>query len=299
MESQAKYKKFIERLNTNWSLFIQKRKALLSQQERFGKAPEKITENIIFHLFTEVLDWDIKDINYQIDYADIEITKLGVKRILIEAKRPGGISWNMKQIEKHIAQALRYAYKQKVSIIGISDGNKLYMLNVKGGLTEPRIFISLDEDLPHEDLYYISVNGVDKEKNINIDFKNSKKEVLGKYDSTDTNSDELLNKQYKLPARCFAYVGDPNNPYTWKLPYLSLDGSVNVARLPGAIGCVVTNFRGLQVKTIPEKEIPQVIIKLAKATKSVGKLNPDNPKMANCYKQLYNAVDQMGGLDKI
>ena len=46
----------------------------------------------------------------------------------------------------------------------------------------------------------------------------------------------------------------------------------NIKRLPGAVQCVVTNFRGLQVKTIPEKDIPSVLLKLGKAAKSVGRL---------------------------
>ena len=299
MENQAKYIKFLERLNTNWPTFNSKRKDFLVQNERLGKTPEKVTENILSFLFTEVLDWDLRDINYQVDFADIEITKLGIKRIVIEAKRPGGITWdNVLQLEKHINQALRYAYKQKISIIGICDGKKLYILNVEEGSTTPRIFISLDDEEPHEDLYYISKNGIDKKKIISINFSKDKKGGTINNQNSEIN-DELLNKQYKLPARCFAYIGDPNNPYTWKLPYLENNGTIHVKRLQSAIQSTVTNFRGLQVKTIPEKNIPGVLIKLAKAAKDVGKLDPDNPKMANCYKQLYNAIKQMGVLDKI
>jgi hypothetical protein len=298
MENQTKYIKFIDNLHSNWPLFVAKRKDLLIQKERFGSVPEKISENILHALFTEVLDWDIKDVNYQVGYADMEITKLGIKRIVIEAKRPGGISWTESHIAKHIEQALRYAFTQKVNTIAISDGNKLYVLNVDGGSITPRIFIHLDAEEPHEDLYYISVNGVDKNKNINIDFKDNKKENLIK-DLEQEINDELLNPQYKLPSWCFAYVGDPNKSTTWKLPYLLLDGSVNIKRLPSAVCCVVTNHRGVQVKGIPEKDIPNVILKLAKAAKSVGKLDPENPKMANCYRQLYNAIVQFGYLDKI
>lgn len=298
MENQTKYIKFQERINNNWPLFLSKRNDFLVQKERYGNAPEKVTENILHILFTEVLDWNVGDINYQIEFADIEITKLGIKRIVIEAKRPGRISWNEFQIEKHINQALKYASTQKVSTIAISDGSKLYVLNVEGGSTTPRLFISLENEKPHPDLYYISVNGIDKKKNIDIRFKDNKKENLIKDIEKEIN-DALLNTQYKLPARCFAYIGDPNKPSTWKLPYLLEDGSVNVKRLPGAVQCVVTNFRGLQVKTIPEKDIPNVILKLAKATKSVGKLDPKNPKMADCYRQLYNAVVQLGYLDKV
>ncbi|MCL4392517.1 hypothetical protein M1145_00015 [Patescibacteria group bacterium] len=298
MENQAKYIKFLERLNTNWKDFKIKRKDFLVQNERFGKTPEKVTENILSYLFTEVLDWDLRDINYQVDYADIEITKLGIKRIVIEAKRPGGITWNILQLEKHINQALRYAYKQKISTIGVCDGNKLYILNVEGGSTTPRIFIPLDAEEPHEDLYYISKNGIDKKKTISVNFNKDKEEKTVHNQNSETN-DELLNKQYKLPARCFAYIGDPNNPYTWKLPYLENNGTIRIKRLQSAIQSIVTNFRGGQVKDIPEKYIPGVLIKLAKAAKDVGKLDPDNPKMANCYRQLYNAIKQMDALDKI
>ena len=298
MENQAKYKRFIDDINSNWSSFVKKRNDLLIQQKRYGKISEKATLKILNVLFTEILDWDIKDINDEVDYADIVITKLGIKRIIIEAKRPYGISWNEFQIEKHIDQANRYASEQKVNIIAISDGKYLLVFNVDEGSRDPRILIDLESDEPNCDLYYISVNGVDKKKNTNVNWENIKNPKLIKNIEKEIDS-ELINKTYKLPSRCFAYVGDPNKPSTWKLPYLSLDGSVNIKRLPGAVECVVTNFRGLQIKTIPEENINEVLIKLAKASKSVGKLNPNNPKMANCYKQLYKAIDQIGALDKI
>ena len=37
--------------------------------------------------------------------------------------------------------------------------------------------------------------------------------------------------------RCiFAYVGNPAQPSTWKLPYRLSDGKIDVKRLPPAIG---------------------------------------------------------------
>jgi len=49
----------------------------LKQQERHGNASEKVAENIIEDLFTEVLDWDIADLNHQGEYADIVLTRAG------------------------------------------------------------------------------------------------------------------------------------------------------------------------------------------------------------------------------
>ncbi len=66
------------------------------------------------------------------------------------------------------------------------------------------------------------------------------------YSVTSTAEIEKL-ASYQLPASCFAYVGDPAHPGTWKLPYRLIDGSIDERRLPKAIQAILSNYRGVKV----------------------------------------------------
>ena len=101
----ASYRRCVDRINSTWPGFAEKRSARLVQQDRHGVAAEKVAENIIEDLFTEVLDWPISDLNNQVDYADLLLTSLGVKYLLIEIKRPGALAWNRKAVEAALNQA--------------------------------------------------------------------------------------------------------------------------------------------------------------------------------------------------
>ena len=94
IEKLASYHHCIQRITTYWPAFLAKRLQRLKQQERHGVASEKVAENILEDLFTEVLDWEIADLNNQLDSADIVLTKSGIKYLLIETKRPGALAWN-------------------------------------------------------------------------------------------------------------------------------------------------------------------------------------------------------------
>ena len=89
IEKLASYHRCVQRITARWPTFLEKRSQRLKQQERHGLASEKVAENIIEDLFTEVLDWEIADLNNQVEYADIVLTKSGIKYLLIETKRPG------------------------------------------------------------------------------------------------------------------------------------------------------------------------------------------------------------------
>ncbi|MBI3304414.1 MAG: hypothetical protein HYZ72_20315, partial [Deltaproteobacteria bacterium] len=104
-EELASYRRCVERIQTTWPTFLEKRKERLQQQERHGVAAEKVAENILEDLFTFVLDWSLADLNNQIGYADLVLTRLGVKYFLMEVKRPGALAWNRRAVEAALAQA--------------------------------------------------------------------------------------------------------------------------------------------------------------------------------------------------
>lgn len=111
--------------------------------------------------------------------------------------------------------------------------------------------------------------------------------------------EEVLHKSKRVPARCFAYAGDPNNQETWKLPYLTYEGAPDKRRLSGAIGCIVTNCRGGNVNGIPETAVPDVLVRLEKAAWQAGKMPGQIAKPAATYAQLHDALIQLERLHDI
>jgi hypothetical protein len=112
-------------------------------------------------------------------------------------------------------------------------------------------------------------------------------------------SAERLHPTYKLPARCFAYVGNEADTKTWKLPYLLSDGSVDLKRLPAAIQAVVTSFRGKKVSGIEDDRLPDVLVRLGRAAAQAGKMPFQDPKAAAVYRQLQTALEKLGRFDEI
>jgi len=242
----ASYRHCTEHIHQNWPRFLEQRKERLAQQERHGTAAEKVAENIIEDLFTVVLDWTLCDLNNQVHYADLLLTRLGVKYLIVEAKRPGVLAWNRRAVEAALEQARRYADEQKVKCIGVSDGLMLYAADIHGGGIKDRVFASLMDPEPPDDLWWLSVHGIyrpipdDHTAAVRTlpDAAEEPLPVAGPGDGA------LLHPKYKIPARCFGYVGDANDPGTWKLPYRLGNGSVDLKRLPKAIQCIITNYRG-------------------------------------------------------
>jgi hypothetical protein len=105
--------------------------------------------------------------------------------------------------------------------------------------------------------------------------------------------EDLLHPKYQLPARCFAFVGDPDRPATWKLPYLRLDGTVDDRRLPKAIQSVLRDYRGEQVR-LPEDQAPEVLGRLAEAACRQGRMPHQDLTPAAIYQALHDALIQMG-----
>jgi len=112
-------------------------------------------------------------------------------------------------------------------------------------------------------------------------------------------SAERLHPTYKLPVRCFAYVGNEADTKTWKLPYLLADGRVDLKRLPAAIQAALTGYRGKKVSRIPEDRIPDVLMRLGRAAAQAGKMPYQDHKAAAVYRQLQTALEKLGRLDEI
>jgi hypothetical protein len=297
-ESLASYRKCVEKLQCNWAEFQQKRKQRLQPHPLMGGTPERVVENILEDLFTGVLDWGMCDVLLQLDGADIVLAEHGIKRLIVEAKRPESLAWNRRAVEKALDQALRYAAEQKVKCVAVSDGVMIYAADVLEGGIRDRVFVSLDSAETPLDLWWVSVQGIwrDRESSAGAELRLLPEIPVSSEaeESAAPVNTELLHPKYARPARCFAYVGSYADPRTWKLPYLLADGTTDASRLPKAIQSILTNYRGAKVSGIPEAAIPVVLQRLAAAATNAGHMPPANANPARVYRQLAEALGQLG-----
>ncbi len=298
----ATFRKFTARLPESWPAFLRQRQSRLAQQERNGVAAEKVAENIVEDLFTIALDWSVGDLNNQLQYADIVLTKQGIKRLLVEVKRPGALRWDQPSLHGALAQARRYADEQRVRSIAVSDGTLFYAVDILHGGYQPRARLLLDAPTYSLDAWWLSVDGIYRPAKV---LGTAEGAPPGPAPSTPESSTSsiadgvLLHPKYKLPAECFAYVGDASKPLTWKLPFRKADGSVDEAHLPGAIRAVVSNYRGAHVKAVPDSAMPDVLVRLGKAAAEIQRLPGQTPAPLRSYQQLYDALYQLGPLKEV
>ena len=289
-------------LDDRWRVFAGRRQTHLAQALRYGSVPEKVAEDILKDFFTIVLDWQLSDVNNQVKYADMVLTHQGLKRLIVEVKRPT-LQLDKPSLNRALEQAYRYAQEQRVSTIAVSDGGLLYVAQIINGGIEDRVTIRLDTPSPTPNLYWISVDGIKRpvEHLAYVDRSDDKKidannviihEVL-------QEDDQLLHPKHKRPSWCFAYVGNPLKTSTWRLPYLNADGSVDTAHLPGAIRAITGNYRGAHNKTVPESAIPDVLVRLGKAAWKANKMPGQVPNPIESYQSLYDDLYQLNRLDEI
>lgn len=298
----ASYRHLLENGCAQWPAFLAKRKERLAQWERQGHVAEKVAENILQDLFADVLDWSVADLNNQVDYADIVLTHFGIKRLVLETKRPGALTWNRRAVESALDQARRYASEQKVAAVAISDGFMLYSADIEHGGLKDRLYVSLIQETFPEDLWWISRNGIYRPRPgpFTISPVVLPATPLEPADAClPSSAEKLLHAKYRLPAVCFAYVGQADRPASWKLPYRKADGRVDEKRLPKAVQCILSNYRGARVRDIPEKAVADVLVRLAKAALEIGKLPHQLPTTAATYQQLAQTLDQIGRLQEL
>lgn len=295
------FTKFNSDLELRWGLFQQQRSARLIQEARYGSAPEKVAEDILKDLFTIVLDWPLGNINNQVKYADMVLTHQGIKKLIVEVKRPNSISWDKISLVRAMQQAYRYAQEQRVATIAVSDGNIFQAVDIKNGGLANRLRIELSSSTASPELYWVSVDGIYRPvEHLSAPelITNQGTTVILKADNYD-ESEEILHSKYKVPARCFGYVGNPLKQSTWKLPCRLNNGRPDEGRLPGAIRAVLTNYRGAHNKSIPEDAIPDVLVRLGRAAWEAGKMPGQITNPPESYKILHDALYQLDRLDEI
>lgn len=296
LESLAGYRHCTARIRAAWPGFLARRAERL-QPHLFGNTPEKITETILEDLFTHVLDWPLSGFNPQVNFADIVLSDLSIRWLVVEAKRPNSLARSRREVELAISQATRYADEQHVKKVAVSDGLMLYAADIESGGLRNRLLVSLAAEEPQLDLWWLSVDGIHRphelpEGTIAQLLPEEPAASTTAVDSMPPDGNGLLHPTYHIPARCFAYVGNYADPHSWSLPYLREDGTVDTSRLPKAIQCILTNYRGARVRSIPEEAIPDVLARLARAATRTGRF-PPSANSAQVYRELAAALDQL------
>lgn len=295
----AMQRRCLERVKNHWAEFRKRRSAHIGEQG-IGKTVEVVARNIVQDLLTIPLDWTLNDLKFEVPCktgrADIVVTSLGIPQLIIETKAPREFWWNRSHVDEALWQARRYGDELHVTQLAVSDGYLLYAVDVSNGEFCGRALVALEDPEPPKDLWWLSAMGIVK---LRPDAPAPMPDFAvpttaqPAEDSEDT-SPSLLHPKYRRPAQCFAYVGNAADPKTWKLPYLYPNGAIDVARLPKAIQAMLTDYRGLRVKGIPEHSVPGVLVKLGRAVATLGKLPQQHPQTADAYQQLGSALVKCG-----
>jgi len=299
LDNLASYQRCCLRMEQAWPAFSAKRADRLAQQQRFGTAAEKVAEGILEDLFTSVLDWGLDCFNNQVGRADIVLTHLGIKRLVVEAKRPGSLA-GWRAVEHAMEQACGYAARQKVRCVAVSDGTALWAWDLPPGGQRARVGARLDVTEAPRALWWLSVDGIYR---VRPDAPELVPEPAGQVEGDGAfgpgvADGGLLHPKYRLPAACFAYVGDRLDPRSWHLPYLRADGTPDAARLPKAVQAVLSNYRGTRA-SLPEEAVPEVLVRLGRAGRLAGRLPATGPRAPRAWVLLQEALDQLGRLPEV
>lgn len=290
----ASYQRCVRRIGEAWPTFAARRRQRL-RQGLFDAPVEKVAENIAEDLFTGVLDWSLDGVNLQIGRADIVLSELGIKRLVLEVKRPGSLIWHRRAVEAALDQARGYAAEQKVGAVAVTDGSMVYAADVRpGGGMSDRVLAALDTDVAPAELWWVSVHGIYRPcppatGDLAWPAAGAANGAL------EEAANGLRDHRYHLPSRCFAYVGAPGEVSTWKLPYLLETGAPDTKRLPKAIQSILSNYRGARV-SIPRESVADVLVRLAVAAATLRKLPCQRADASAAYVEAHRALEQLGRL---
>jgi hypothetical protein len=260
---------------------------------------EKVAEGILEDLFTQVLDWPLHEINTQVGRSDLLLSRSFIKHLIVEVKRPGALVWSQRAVDAALEQARRYADDQKVRTIAVSDGTLLYAVDRMNGSELPRARVRLDASTAPVSLWWLAVDGIYREVDGFVDEAPFQEVVASANAPASDGAYLVLHPKYQVPAHCFAYVGNANDPHTWKLPCCHADGSPDLSRLPKAIQAILSNYRGAHISSVPDEAIPGVLVRLGRIAVTLGRLPAQASDCAPAYVALEEALRQIGKLDEV
>jgi hypothetical protein len=272
----------IARIRDRWTPFQEARSRHLAAVATNQAPAEKVAENILCELFTTLLDRSVEQVRLQEERVDLMLTRAGLGYLIVEVKRPGSFD-GRGSVLRALAQARRYAVELKMDRVAVSDACLFEAYDLMPDGCRLRAAAHLAAPEPAEDLWWLSTRGIYRTPPSAV--------TVGNGDLAD---DDRLHPKYGLPVRCFAHVGDPTHPSTWKLPYLLADGSVDAKRLPKAIGAIIRDYRGEHVKGLSPEHSRQALVLLAAAAVRTGRMPHQDPTPAKVYIALLQHLNEIG-----
>jgi len=214
---------------------------------------------------------------------------LGIRRLLIETKRPGALS-APRAVEAAYLQAQGYAETLRLGMAAVSHGAHLLAADLAPGgrRTRGEADVSLEE--VDQNLSWLSPDGCLSEP-VPFPHPAACAPAPGQEPGESYDALGLLHPKYQLRVTCFAYVGSVTHPSTWYFPYLDAKGEIDHSQLPKAIQAVLTDYRGAHVSSITEEAVP-LGSPAARRGAPAGRMPPECLEPAAVYLQLAQALLQ-------
>lgn len=244
-------------------------------------------------LLSDVLGYEPDQIDREPDHADFLLLYRGVKLMVIETK-DWDVFHKQEALDAALLQACTYAKRHRVQYIAAFDGVRLVLGERAGNEIRLKIELCIDEDEPHENLFFFSHYGLSKlPKDVMRALPISPNEVA----AVDMNLSEYKTHHgVKLHYSCFAYIGDLRAKSTWKMPYRNEDGSVDTRRIDKAVNYLFSpgGYRGATAResSVPQAAQPEVARKLAIAYQEIGKWEADSASKS--VQTLWNYLSSRG-----
>ncbi len=227
----------------------------------------------------------------------------GRERCVLAISSPGGIPGRQTGRCPAMQAAVQRARGLGIGHAGVCDGGLLYLEDDDGGPRRARLRVWLGQTSAPGELWWATPTGMMQPVTpmqaalffppVGPAAGSAQADGSG---SVGLAADAQLHPRLQLPAACFAFVGDPMRPATWKLPYRRADGRADLRRLIAAAhhaaASLATPIRG----GVPYGELPVVIHRLADAARELGQLPPANCHPSGVFQRLAAAERRCGGV---
>jgi hypothetical protein len=220
-------------------------------------------------------------IRRQSDFIDYELLARDLKLAVVETK-----GWEAFRtdgsLNEALEQAAKYAARNHVKHFFAFDAEVIALATQEGNTISVMKELRVDGEESPEDLYFFTEYGLSKVSD----------EPLRSFQFVEplsSSSEYKTHHGVSLSRDCFAYVGDPRDKTTWRLPYRNPDLTVDTSRIDKAVNYLLSpgGYRGITVtdKSIPEGASVYVARTLAKAYKEIGRWNDGKCKPVEKLRQ--------------
>lgn len=264
-----------------WAVFKEFRAGTYQHVLHGRRLSEQDVGSVFERLLTGPLGYSPTQIDRQPDFADYILLARDLKLAVVETKGWEAFRTNG-SLDDALLQAANYAARHRVKHLFAFDGEVIALAMQDGETIRVMKELRVDGEETPADLFFFTEYGLSKipdEPMRSFQFQSSSK----------------LPNEYKkhhgvlLAPECFAYVGDPRDKATWRLPYRNSDFTVDTSRIDKAVNYLLSpgGYRGVTVtdKSIPEGASVYVAKTLAKAYKEIGRWNDGKCKPAETLRQ--------------